>query len=91
MLALLLCVKPFQLVFGLWNERVVVELVGNRVFVIIKGVFGYDLDVSKEAAVPQTVADLYAQEFAAFLISLGPDALDDIPKRLSTRSILFPR
>lgn len=31
--------------------------------------FSYDLDVSKEAAVPQTVADLYAQEFAAFLIS----------------------
>lgn len=44
--------------------------------------FGYDLDVSKEAAVPQTVADLYAQEFAAFLISLGPDALDDISEAI---------
>lgn len=44
--------------------------------------FGYDLDVPKEAAVPQTVADLYAQEFAAFLISLGPDALDDISEAI---------
>ena len=33
--------KLFQLVFGFWNERVVGELVGNMVFVIIKGVFGF--------------------------------------------------
>ena len=48
--------------------------------------FGYDLDAPKEATIPQTVADLYAQELAAFLVSLGPDAMDDISRAIINSS-----
>lgn len=39
---------------------------------------------------PQTVADLYSLELASFLISLGPDAMDDISRTLVGAEYLDP-
>ena len=44
--------------------------------------FGYNLSIPDSVSTPQTVADLYSLELASFLISLGPDAMDDISRTL---------
>ena len=52
--------------------------------------FGYNLSIPDSVSAPQTVADLYSLELASFLISLGPDAMDDISRTLVGAEYLDP-
>lgn len=52
--------------------------------------FGYNLSIPDSVSTPQTVADLYSLELASFLISLGPDAMDDISRTLVGAEYLDP-
>lgn len=52
--------------------------------------FGYNLSIPDSVSTPQTVADLYSFELASFLISLGPDAMDDISRTLVGAEYLDP-
>lgn len=52
--------------------------------------FGYNLSIPNSVSTPQTVADLYSLELASFLISLGPDAMDDISRTLVGAEYLDP-
>lgn len=52
--------------------------------------FGYNLSIPDSVSTPQTVADLYSLELASFLISLGPDAIDDISRTLVGAEYLDP-
>ena len=52
--------------------------------------FGYNLSIPDSVSTPQTVADLYSLELASFLISLGPDAMDDISRTLVGAAYLDP-
>lgn len=52
--------------------------------------FGYNLSIPDSVSTPQTVADLYSLELASFLISLGPDAIDDISRTLIGAEYLDP-
>lgn len=52
--------------------------------------FGYNLSIPDSVSTPQMVADLYSLELASFLISLGPDAMDDISRTLVGAEYLDP-